>query len=132
MNLSFTKVKETCLYVKDLSATKDFYHKKLGLPVITEVENRHIFFRAGESVLLCFISESTKEDKNLPPHFGEGKMHYALECKKEEYLQWKAFFQKKNIPIIHEEKWGRGFESFYFEDPEKHVGEIVMKGMWGD
>lgn len=130
MNLQFVKIKETCLYVSDLERTRKFYEGKLGLPVISFVKNRHVFFRAGSSVLLCFNPEVTKVESTLPPHFGEGKLHLAFEASPENYEVWKEKLAAENIEIIHEEKWGEYFRSCYFYDPDEHCLEIVETGMW--
>ena len=74
-----SKIKETCLYVADLHKTKEFYNEKIGLPLISLVENSHVFFRAGTSVLLCFLSERSSEQTSLPKHYGKGHIHFAFE-----------------------------------------------------
>lgn len=129
-SLSFTQVKETCLYVTDLARTRAFYEGKLGLECFSEAAGRHIFFRAGSSVLLCFIAEATKVDKNLPPHFGYGQQHFAFECKKEDYQAWRQKLVDADITIIQDVEWPRGGRSFYFHDPDMNVAEIVETGMW--
>ena len=126
----FTQIKETCLYVKDLDVCELFYAEKLGLPIISKVEGRHIFFRAGTSVLLCFIAEATKQEEELPPHYGHGKLHMAFEATAEDYEVWKKTLQTKGIEIVHEHHWPRGHRSCYFHDPDGHVLEIVEEGMW--
>ena len=130
MKPTFTCIKETCLYVKDLHRTKDFYHGKLGMEVIGMVNGRHIFFRAGESVLLCFISDTTKNDVKLPPHYGSGNLHFAFESSPEQYELWKEKIMSAGIAIEQEAEWGRGLKSFYFRDPDGHLAEIVMAGIW--
>ncbi|MHA6248934.1 VOC family protein [Pontibacter sp. CAU 1760] len=124
------KIKETCLYVSDLEATKAFYTQKLGFPLIGEVKGRHVFFRAGASVLLCFLAEVSKESTTLPPHFGSGQLHLAFEVAKDRYTPWKEKIKERNIPIEQEHDWGGGYFSFYFRDPDQHLLEIVMEGMW--
>lgn len=128
MKINF--IKETCLYVSDLHNTRAFYEGKLGLEMFALAEGRHIFFRAGESVLLCFLPEVTKGDSHLPPHYGYGKLHLAFQVDKEEYGDWKDKISKAGIDIIHEEPWPGDYQSFYFHDPDGHVLEIVQKGMW--
>lgn len=130
MDLSFTKVKETCIYIKDIEKSRDFYHNKLGLPIIGEVKNRHIFFRVRDSVFLCFVAATTKNDERLPPHWADGRQHYAFECVKDEYESWKDRFQQQGIDIIHELTWPTGARSFYFHDPDMNVGEVVQPGLW--
>lgn len=58
--MKFLKIKETCLYIRDLERAKKFYHETLELPLISYVEGKHIFFRAGDSVLLCFNPDDSK------------------------------------------------------------------------
>lgn len=128
--MDFTQIKETCLYVSKLGETRRFYHDQLGMPVISQVEGRHIFFRVGSSVLLCFIAEVTKNEKVLPPHFASGKQHIAFEVEQRDYLSVKQQCLDRGIEITCEQKWPADFESFYFEDPDGHVLEIVPAGMW--
>ncbi|MEJ8757405.1 VOC family protein [Pontibacter sp. H259] len=128
--MEFRKIKETCLYVSDLARTRAFYNGLLKLEVIGEVPGRHVFFRAGSSVLLCFIEEASGKSTTLPPHFGSGQLHLAFEVSKANYTQTKADIKKAGIDIEQEYDWGGGFLSFYFWDPDKHLLEVVMEGMW--
>lgn len=131
MALQITQVKETGLYVKDLAKSRAFYEGKLGLPCFSFVEGRHAFFRAGNSVLLCFIAEATAKDEHLPPHWGHGNMHFAFECAEGQYDDWMEKVKDQGIVIIHKHVWPNGKRSFYFHDPDEHVAEIVEPGMWG-
>ena len=124
------QIKETCLYVYDLEETKAFYHGKLGLDVIGHVKDRHIFFRAGSSVLLCFIAEATKVESSLPSHYASGHIHLAFEVDQENYNAWKEKISQWNIEIIQEQGWQKGLSSFYFRDPDGHLLEIVPVGIW--
>jgi catechol 2,3-dioxygenase-like lactoylglutathione lyase family enzyme len=128
--MEIKKIKEICLYVSDLANTKAFYHGKLRFDVIGEVQDRHVFFRAGESVLLCFISEASKQGGTLPPHYGSGQLHLAFEVTKQDYPDWKQKVKGLGIPIEQEYDWGNGYLSFYFRDPDQHLLEIIMEGMW--
>lgn len=132
MALSFTKIKETCIYVRDLEATKVFYHNQLGLPIVSYVEGRHIFFRAGASMLLCFVAEATEHDQHLPPHYGRGQLHFAFETEVSNYEDWKNQIRSIGLPIEQEVWWRDNLKSFYFRDPDNHSVEIVMRGIWGD
>ncbi|MFT2010607.1 VOC family protein [Pontibacter sp. 13R65] len=128
--MDILKIKETCLYVSDLEQSKAFYNQQLGFEVIGEVKGRHVFFRAGASVLLCFIAAASKEGGTLPPHFGAGQLHLAFEVEKEQYETWKQKVKSQGIAVEQEYDWGRGYLSFYFRDPDQHLLEVVMAGMW--
>ena len=128
--MKFTQIKESCLYVEDIDRSEHFYHQMLGLPVISKVEKRHIFFRAGSSVLLCFIPEATRNEKTLPPHYASGKQHLAFEVGVHNYLETRELLIQKGITITHEQAWKESLKSIYFEDPDGHVLEIVPVGIW--
>lgn len=128
--MQFTQVKETCIYVSDLEASRQFYHNALGLEVISQVQDRHIFFRAGTSVLLCFIAGQTEKETVLPPHGAKGSIHFALEVEKSDYENTRQEIEKKNINILHDHQWRAGLRSFYFHDPDKNLVEVIEKGVW--
>lgn len=129
--MEFQKIKETCLYINDLARAKEFYHATLGLPVISYVEAKHLFLRVGESVLLLFNPDDSKNKTSPPPHYGGGKQHFAFEIRGDEYLEWKQRIADKGIVIIDEITWPSGKKSFYFNDPEGNVLEILPpKGIW--
>jgi catechol 2,3-dioxygenase-like lactoylglutathione lyase family enzyme len=126
--MNFVKIKETCLYIKDLDKARDFYSGLLNLPVISHLKDKHLFLRAGSSVLLCFNPEDSKLKVSPPAHFGGGKQHFAFEVPKADYLKAKEEIKAKGITIIDEVVWKSGQESFYFEDPEGNVLEILPEG----
>ena len=128
--MNIKSVKETCIYCKDLEKAKSFYHGLMGLPVIGEVENKHIFFRAGDSVLLCFNPDDSRLKESPPAHFAEGKYHFAFEVSLDDYPRHKQEVLEKGINIIDVLIWKNGLESFYFNDPAGNVVEIVPEGVW--
>lgn len=128
--MTLSSIKETCLYVKDLEKCFHFYHDLLNLELISRVEGRHVFFRLGDGVLLCFDPDVTANETRLPPHYASGKQHIAFEVSAEDYDPWKRRINNHGIAIIHEEFWRDGINSFYFEDPDGNVLEIVQPGLW--
>ncbi len=129
--MNFIKIKETCLYVRDLEQARKFYHETLGLPLISYVEGKHIFFRAGSSVLLCFNPDDSKLKTSPPAHYGGGKQHFAFEVSNNDYQSAKAWIADKGIRMTDTVNWKNNVESFYFEDPEGNVLEIVPEtGVW--
>jgi|SRR5690606_26261658 len=124
-------IKETCLYVHDLVRAKEFYADRLGLPVISYLPEKHLFLRAGRSVLLLFNPEDSKTKTSPPAHYGSGNQHFAFEVDSDEYKVARELVQSKGIDIIDEVTWKSGKQSFYFHDPEGNVLEIVpSEGIW--
>lgn len=123
-------IKETCLYMEDLETCKQFYHQILGLPIISDVKGKHIFFRAGSSVLLCFNPKDSQVKTELPPHYGSGHLHFAFEAPSNAYNDWKEHIKNQGIIIEQEVDWGKERYSFYFRDPFENAVEIVMPGIW--
>jgi catechol 2,3-dioxygenase-like lactoylglutathione lyase family enzyme len=129
--MNFIKIKETCLYVHHLERARKFYHELLGFPLISYVPGKHIFFKVGSSVLLCFNPEDSKLKKSPPPHYGQGKQHFAFEVDDADYQAAKEWIKAKGITITDEVTWAGGKQSFYFEDPEGNVLEILPQtGIW--
>ncbi len=128
--MNIQQIKETCIYCRDLEKAKEFYHTLLELPIISYVKEKHIFFRAGSSVLLCFNPDDSRLKKSPPAHYADGKYHFAFEVKREAYEKHKQEILSKGIVIIDKVIWETGQESFYFEDPFGNVLEIVPEGIW--
>lgn len=129
--MNFLKIKETCLYVKDLERAYQFYHKTLALPLIDYQQEKHLFLRAGGSVLLIFNPDNSRNKKSPPPHFGAGNQHFAFEVARDDYENAKGEIIAKGIPITDEVTWKSGQKSFYFNDPEENVLEIIPEnGIW--
>ncbi|MEM7108409.1 MAG: VOC family protein [Bacteroidota bacterium] len=124
------KIKETCLYIHDLEVAKTFYHDKLTLEIISYVADKHIFFRVGSSVLLCFNPKDSKLKHSPPPHFALGNQHFAFEVQADDYEKVKRRIVNQGIEVTDTVIWSSGQESFYFNDPENNVLEIVPLGVW--
>jgi catechol-2,3-dioxygenase len=58
--VKFRKIVESCIYSSDLETMKDFYANKIGLEFISEEKGRHVFLKAGKSMLLIFNPENTR------------------------------------------------------------------------
>ncbi|MEM6523481.1 MAG: VOC family protein [Bacteroidota bacterium] len=124
------KIKETCLYIRDLEKAKNFYHEQLALEIISYIPNKHLFFKVGSSVLLCFNPEDSMRKTSPPPHFAVGNQHLAFEVSQEDYIKIKRRMVSIGIQVTDTVIWSSGQESFYFNDPEDNVLEIVPLGVW--
>lgn len=128
--MKISRIKETCIYVAELERTQAFYAGKIGLQTISLEKGRHVFFRAGESVLLCFIASQTEQEKELPPHGARGSVHFAFEVSKEEYEAVLQQIRNTDIPVLHEHIWKNKLRSFYFHDPDANLVEVIEEGLW--
>lgn len=114
---------------------KDFYVNRLGLDLVLEEEKRHVFLKAGKSMLLIFNPENTSLAANstFPTHGAytpPSSIHFALEIEQVGYEAAKTILIQKKIAIEKEMSWGSGGKSIYFRDPAGNLVEIVTKGQW--
>jgi catechol 2,3-dioxygenase-like lactoylglutathione lyase family enzyme len=133
--LKFGKIIETCIYSPDLDVMRDFYVNRLGLDLVSEEEGRHVFVKAGKSMLLIFNPENTRLAANsiFPVHGAmtpPSSIHFALEIEQVGYEGAKNVLIQNKIPIEKEMSWGSGGKSIYFRDPAGNLVEIVTKGQW--
>ena len=132
--MKFTKIVETCIYSSKLKEMKDFYINKLGLDFVSEENGRHVFLKAGKSMLLIFNPESTlNESMSIFPIHGAitppSIVHFALEINTADYEKWKDLLSKKQINIEKELKIGNS-RSVYFRDPSGNVVELITENAW--
>ncbi len=132
--MKFTKIVETCIYSSELKEMKDFYMNKLGLDFVSEEKGRHVFLKAGKSMLLIFNPESTLNDSiSIFPIHGAitppSIVHFALEINTADYEKWKDLLSKKQINIEKELKIGNS-RSVYFRDPSGNVVELITENAW--
>jgi len=131
--VKFRKIVETSIYSSDLETMKDFYVNKVGLKFISEEKGRHVFLKAGKSMLLIFNPENTRIKGNgrFPIHgviAPPACIHLALEIEKADYDKSKKMLTDMGINIEKEMVWGNGSGSIYFRDPAGNLVEFVTKG----
>jgi catechol 2,3-dioxygenase-like lactoylglutathione lyase family enzyme len=134
--MKIRKIVETCIYARDLTAAAEFYGDILGLKKISAEENRHIFFKCGDGMLLIFNPDHTAHEQTsvngepVPLHGATGSIHLAFGVDEEEYPKWKNRLGQFNIEIESEVQWANGFSSIYFRDPAGNSIEFVSPELW--
>lgn len=127
-------VLEAAVYVDDLDAAEAFYGEVVGLKRITRVPGRHVFFRCGASVVLCFVAAATRqppaEDARLPvpPHGAEGPGHLCFGS--ETLDDWADRLEAHGIPIEADFRWPHGPRSIYVRDPAGNSVEFAEPKLW--
>ena len=134
---------ETCIYSSGLVKTKNFYINTLGLEFVSEEKDRHVFLKAGQSMLLIFNPKKTlattagvgdgSNTTQLPIHGAFAPpsiIHFALEIEKQNYDNAKHMLNEKGIKIEKEVAWEKGTNSMYFRDPVGNLVEIITHGSW--
>lgn len=125
-------IHEAALYVADLDRAERFWHE-LGLEQVGRSPHRHVFFRAGDDLLLIFDPRTTAvAGGRVPPHGTIGAGHVALSVPDRPALEtWRARLEAAGVSIETELDWPTGGRSLYFRDPDGNSLEIITSGSWG-
>lgn len=130
-------VLEAALYADDLDAAEAFYGGILGLERITRRDDRHVFFRAGRTIMLIFNPAKTRiptdnPDLPVPPHGAEGPGHLCFEASAEELRAWRTRLDQAGHPVEADFHWPNGARSIYFRDPAGNSLEMAEPRLWFD
>ena len=126
------RILETCLYVDDLNAAEKFYRRILGVESFSRVNNRHVFFRCGESMLLLFNPlETAKSSGDVPTHGAHGPGHVAFAIAPDQLDLCRRQLHENGIAIETEITWPSGGQSIYFRDPAGNSVELATAQVWG-
>jgi catechol 2,3-dioxygenase-like lactoylglutathione lyase family enzyme len=134
-----TGLLETALYLDDVGQAVRFYQDLFGFSLLSGSTQRDATFAAlelaGRAVLLLFKKGANAKPVDtgggiIPPHGGEGRLHFALAIPSDAYEPWKLKLTAQNIPIESEIRWPPGGRSLYFRDPEGNLVELATSGLW--
>jgi catechol 2,3-dioxygenase-like lactoylglutathione lyase family enzyme len=136
MTPGVTRLLESAIYVDDIRRSADFYIDLFGFPVLVRDDRRICALDVtGEQVFLLFRKGETRnpvitEGGIIPPHDGEGEMHFAFGIDASTYEEWKSRLNGRNIAIESEVRWPHGGRSIYFRDPDNNCVELATRGTW--
>ncbi len=128
-------VLETCLYVEDVAASREFYERVFGFDVLV-ADGRICALDAGPgSVLILFKRGGTPKpipiaDGFIPPHDGGGHQHCAFAIDAADFEPWKAHLAAEGVVVESEVTWPQGGRSLYFRDPDGLLVELATPGLW--
>ncbi len=128
-------VLEAAVYADDLDAARGFYGALLGLPEIAAVDGRHVFFRAGNAVLLVFRPAATREPPGpealpVPPHGAEGPGHVCLTVAEDALDPMATRLTDAGVEIESDFRWPHGPRSIYVRDPAGNSVEFASPRLW--
>ncbi|MCP1198704.1 VOC family protein [Notoacmeibacter sp. MSK16QG-6] len=128
-------VLEAAVYVDDLDSARRFYGDLLGLEEIMAVEGRHVFFRCGTTIVLCFIAEATRrptqsETLPVPPHGAEGPGHICFSADGATLDGWIQRLEDGGVEIEADFNWPNGARSVYVRDPAGNSVEFAEPRLW--
>ncbi|WP_428925434.1 VOC family protein [Marinibacterium sp. SX1] len=126
---------EAAVYVDDLDAAEAFYGGLLGLERILRLDGRHVFFRCGRAVLLCFVAEATREpphnpDLPVPSHGADGPSHVCFAASGTALVAWRERIEAEGLEIEQDFRWPNGARSIYLRDPAGNSVELAEPKLW--
>jgi catechol 2,3-dioxygenase-like lactoylglutathione lyase family enzyme len=130
-----TGLLETCLYVEDVEKSARFYEDLFAFRRM-DASDRYCAFAVGEhGVLLLFLRGATRKPITMPggvipPHDGNGPMHFALAIPAADLAAWEKRLQQAGITLESRIQWESGGHSLYFRDPDYHLVELATPGLW--
>lgn len=129
--LTVSGVLETCLYARDLDAAAMFYGQILGLDLVSQEDERHVFFRCGKQMVLLFNPAATTDpDGTLPPHGAKGPGHVAFRVSEDDLTGWGKRLREHGVEIEKEVAWSDAGRSIYVRDPAGNSVELAPAQIW--
>jgi catechol 2,3-dioxygenase-like lactoylglutathione lyase family enzyme len=132
--MKIKKVVETSIYSSNLEKMKDFYVDKLGLELVSQQSDRHVFLKTDKNMLLIFNYATTRAEKETyhgaptPPSI----VHFAFEIEEEQYEEAKKLLLENDIQVEKEIVWENDIKSrsIYFRDPANNLVEFITRNYW--
>ncbi len=128
-------VLEAALYASDLDAAEHFYGTVLGLERIARHDDRHIFFRCGQTVVLIFNADETMKAAPpgalpVPPHGATGAGHLCFRVSGDRLDDMVAKLTAAGVAVEADFRWPTGARSIYFRDPAGNSLECAEPKLW--
>jgi catechol 2,3-dioxygenase-like lactoylglutathione lyase family enzyme len=127
---------ETVVYCEDLDAARQFYEGVIGLQLSSSEPGRHLFFCVGDSMLLVFNPQRTRQetvrvgDQVIPHHGPSGASHFAFRVDANQFAAIRANLKDHNVPLESEIEWPGGGHSIYCRDPGGNSVEFATRTLW--
>ena len=122
---------EAALYVDDLDRAEAFYRDVLGLELVGKEPGRHVFFRAGDGVLLVFDPEATGKGGLFPSHGARGPSHAALGISADSLDYWREPFAGARRPDREGSDMAQGRSVALFPRSGRQLRRTRYSGLLG-
>ena len=124
------------VYVEDLDRAEGFYGNLLGLEKILREDGRHVFFRCGQTVLLCFIAAKTISPipgaaLPVPTHGTTGPGHICFSMDGGDLDDLILRFEAHGVEVEADFHWPNGARSVYVRDPDENSIEFAEPKLLG-
>lgn len=125
---------ETGIYVNDTDKACRFYQDIFGFELLLG-DKRLKALKVGDSqVLLLFekgqsLQPVTLPGGTIPPHDGDGPVHFAFAVPAAELDKWEQHLLAKGIAIESKVLFDSGY-SIYFRDTDQHLVELTTSAIW--
>src|SRR5262245_53366953 len=120
---------ESALYVDDLERSAHFYQTVFGFERVASADRLYAM-GVGERQLLLLCRKKASANLPLGAHDGDGRLHLAFAIPADQLEPWEAWLRSCDVPIEEKKLWERGGCSLYFRDPDGHILELAMPGVW--
>ncbi|WP_312530057.1 VOC family protein [Paracoccus sp. (in: a-proteobacteria)] len=127
---------EIAIYAQNLEECAAFWANVMGLREISRQAGRHVFFHAGNQVLLIFDPRSTDHPPRadapilVPPHGTQGAGHLCFAVNDQDMDKWRVYLEGAGVAIEADFIWPQGGRSIYFRDPAGNSIELADPRIW--
>jgi catechol 2,3-dioxygenase-like lactoylglutathione lyase family enzyme len=126
---------ETCLYVDDLPANREFYGRLFEFSEIAGDERFCVFHVREGQLLLLFLKGASSAraetaDSDIPAHGSQGAGHLGFAIPVEQLAAWQERLALQHVPVERQVIWPKGGTSLYFRDPSGNLLEVLTPGVW--
>lgn len=122
-------VLETSLYVDDLQGSERFYQTIFGFETIDKDPERLTVMSIEDRQVLLLFKKGASRTTDTPTD-GSGELHLTFAIAARDFEAWEKWLAENGIPVEKKRSWGRGGQSLYFRDPDRHLLELATPGLW--
>jgi lactoylglutathione lyase len=124
--LPIRSIDDTVIFVRQMSAMREFYGTTLGFPLHRELSSKWVEFRVGSNVLA--LAERGGRFNDPAPPVGVLSLQLAFRVAPGEVASCAAVLQERGVTIVDgptDQPFGH--RTLFFRDPDGNVLEIYAE-----